>query len=59
MSASSEVQSDPAPRRREGLVVGLISVGHFVSHFYVLCLPPLFPILKAELTALRQRGKSA
>lgn len=48
MSASSEAQLDPAPRRREGPVVGLISVGHFLSHFYVLCLPPLFPILKAE-----------
>lgn len=48
MSASSDAQLDPAQHRREGPVVGLISVGHFLSHFYVLCLPPLFPILKAE-----------
>jgi hypothetical protein len=48
MSAPSEAQLDPAPRRREGHVVGLISGGHFMSHFFVLCLPPLFPILKVE-----------
>ena len=29
-------------------VVGLISMGHFVSHFYMLLIPPLFPILKDE-----------
>lgn len=27
-------------------VVGLISVGHFLSHFYMLLLPPLFPVLR-------------
>jgi len=48
MSAPSEAQLDPAPRRREGPVVGLISGGHFMSHFFVLCLPPLFLILKVE-----------
>ena len=30
-------------------VIGLIGVAHFFSHFYILLLPPLFPILKAEL----------
>ena len=29
-------------------VIGLISAGHFLSHFYALSLPPLFPILKTE-----------
>jgi FSR family fosmidomycin resistance protein-like MFS transporter len=29
-------------------VVGLIGAGHFLSHFYLLTLPPLFPLLKAE-----------
>ena len=33
---------------RERWVIGLISIGHFLSHFYALTLPPLFPILKAE-----------
>lgn len=31
------------PRNR---VIGLISAGHFYSHFCVLMLPPLFPLLK-------------
>ena len=31
--------------RREVQVIGLISVAHFLSHFYLLLLPPLFPIL--------------
>jgi len=30
-------------------VIGLVSAGHFVSHFFILTLAPLFPILKAEL----------
>lgn len=29
-------------------VLGLIGTGHFLSHFYLLTLPPLFPLLKAE-----------
>jgi len=30
-------------------VVSLVGGAHFFSHFYLLVLPPLFPILKAEL----------
>lgn len=30
------------------VVVGLVSAGHFLSHFYLLAFPPLFPLLKAE-----------
>ena len=33
--------------RRDGWVIGLISSGHFLSHFYFLALPPMFPLLKA------------
>ncbi|MEX2642115.1 MAG: MFS transporter [Acetobacterales bacterium] len=29
-------------------VMGLIGAGHFVSHFFLLCLPPLFPLIKPE-----------
>ncbi|MBT5413816.1 MAG: MFS transporter [Rhodospirillaceae bacterium] len=29
--------------------IGLVGGGHFFSHFYLLALPPLFPILHAEL----------
>ena len=30
-------------------VIGLVGVGHFVSHFFQLALPPLFPVLRDEL----------
>ena len=26
-------------------VMSLIGTGHFISHFYILLLPPLFPLL--------------
>ena len=29
-------------------VVGVVSGGHFLSHFYHLALPPLFPLLRGE-----------
>ena len=29
--------------------IALVGVGHFFSHFYLLVLPPLFPLLKGEL----------
>jgi MFS transporter, FSR family, fosmidomycin resistance protein len=29
-------------------VVGLVSAAHFVSHYYILLLPPLFPFVRAE-----------
>lgn len=32
--------------RQDTKVLGLISTGHFMSHFYSLTLPPLFPFLK-------------
>ena len=31
---------------QDAKVLGLISTGHFMSHFYVLTLPPLFPFLR-------------
>lgn len=34
---------------RETRVVGLISLGHFVSHFYGLVLPSLFPLISLDL----------
>jgi MFS family permease len=30
-------------------VVGLISAGHFMSHFYILVLPPLLPLVREDL----------
>ncbi len=35
-------------RGRYAAVMGLIGSGHAVSHFYLLALPPLFPLLKQE-----------
>jgi FSR family fosmidomycin resistance protein-like MFS transporter len=43
----------PAPKtpvpRRDAAVIGLIGAAHFLSHFYILCIPPLFPMIRAEL----------
>lgn len=35
---------------RDAKVVGLVSAGHFVSHSYILALPPLFPLLKEDFS---------
>jgi MFS family permease len=32
----------PGPPSRDARVIALIGTGHFLSHFYMLCLPPLF-----------------
>jgi MFS family permease len=37
------------PARGEAKLLTLISTGHFFSHFYLIVLPPLFPLLEAEL----------
>ncbi len=42
MDASVTVPS----ARQDYKILGLISTGHFMSHFYFLVLPPLFPYLK-------------
>lgn len=40
----------PAQRQpnRDWRIIGLIGTGHFLSHFYMLCLAPLFPIWREE-----------
>jgi MFS transporter, FSR family, fosmidomycin resistance protein len=38
-----------AAPRHDVRVISLIGVGHFFSHFYILVLPPLFPLLRSEL----------
>lgn len=45
MSAPSQ------PMRRNAQVLALIGSGHAVSHFYLLALPPLFPLLRQDLDA--------
>ncbi|MFC3126885.1 MFS transporter [Pseudoroseomonas globiformis] len=33
---------------RDWRIIGLIGTGHFLSHFYMLCLAPLFPLWREE-----------
>ncbi|MCA8926555.1 MAG: MFS transporter [Alphaproteobacteria bacterium] len=39
------VVAQPASETR---VLSLIGIGHFLSHFYILCLPPMLPIFARE-----------
>jgi nitrate/nitrite transporter NarK len=42
-AASSPAAGQPSPGRgRDIRICALIGTGHFLSHFYMLCLPPLF-----------------
>lgn len=43
-----EGNEPPLAAAKDRYVVGLVSVGHFFSHFYLLALPPLFLILRDE-----------
>ena len=42
------IETAALPARRDLKVMSLIGTGHFFSHFYILLLPPLFPLLKDE-----------
>lgn len=37
-----------APGPRDARICALIGTGHFLSHFYMLCLPPLFLVWRQE-----------
>jgi MFS family permease len=37
------------PTSRDVRVIGLVSAGHLMSHFYMMALPPLFPLLRGEM----------
>ena len=44
-----ETTGSPPPDRRQSIrILSLVSTGHALSNFYVLCLPPLIPFLKEE-----------
>ena len=51
--AAPAMKAEPAapgrPARGEAKLLALIGSGHFFSHFYLIVLPPLFPLLEAEL----------
>jgi MFS family permease len=45
---TSTVASAGAIRATDFRIVGLVGFAHFVSHVYMMVLPPLFPFLRAE-----------
>src|SRR2546427_13017098 len=45
MAQVSEV-SGSGPRTHEVRMITLVCSAHFVSHFYILVLPPLFPFIR-------------
>src|SRR6266516_2786344 len=47
MAQALEIRTE-TKRPRDTRVIGLTSGAHFVSHFYILLLPPLFPFVRAE-----------
>jgi FSR family fosmidomycin resistance protein-like MFS transporter len=46
---NNDAESALNARRRETSIVGLVSFAHMLSHFYMLCVPPLFPLLRRDL----------
>lgn len=47
MAQSTEI-AERSPRSRDAKIIGLVSGAHFVSHVYMLVLPPLFAFVRAE-----------
>ena len=49
LTRSPALDNAPAESfRRDARVIGVVGLGHGVSHFLQLALPPLFPLLRAE-----------
>ncbi len=47
MAHLTDIVGQP-PRSRDAKVIGLVSGAHFVSHVYMLVLPPLFAFVRAD-----------
>ncbi len=45
----AETAITAAPMRREAKILGLVGAGHFFSHFFGIALPPLFPLMQADM----------
>jgi MFS family permease len=49
MAEAVAAYGEGSERGAEYRAIGLVSSAHFVNHFQYLVLPPLFPLLKAQL----------
>jgi FSR family fosmidomycin resistance protein-like MFS transporter len=49
MAEAVATYGEGSERGAEYRAIGLVSAAHFVNHFQYLVLPPLFPLLKAQL----------
>ncbi len=49
--AEEPVSGTAASLRSDVRVIGLVGVAHGLSHFFQLCIPPLFPLIKEEFGA--------
>jgi FSR family fosmidomycin resistance protein-like MFS transporter len=47
MDQATDLRSIPI-RSGDARIIGLISAAHFVSHYYILLLPPLFAFIRAD-----------
>ena len=45
---TSTTLNGASSRATDFRIIGLVGSAHFVSHIYILVLPPLFPFLRAE-----------
>ncbi|NKB21609.1 MAG: MFS transporter [Alphaproteobacteria bacterium] len=48
-SVTPSAETGPQSNGQQMAVVGLISAGHFISHFYVICLAPLYIAMSTDL----------
>jgi len=47
MTPTTEIAARAEPSS-DAQVIGLVSAAHFVSHYYILVLPPLFTVIRAD-----------
>ncbi len=48
MNQAAVIDNANSPFRDDAKVIGLVGLGHAISHFSQLVLPPLFPLLKTD-----------
>lgn len=48
-SAPDAAGAPGQPLRRDTAVISLVCTAHFFSHFYIFAIPPMLPLIKAEL----------